>query len=547
MKTCLTFSIISLQILLAACSSSGVNQEACEKADGCSLASSLLSISSIADSSISSSSRSLSSTSVFSSSVASSAQSNVSSLSSHSMSSASSLPQELIYNTAEIESLQAELQLTLDNIDCDFKTNGCDSTAQQFMPALPSVDASAVILVMDWGLSPLLASPYAERIAGYFSLDGNLLLVDEPQEIEIPNYMADILAVRRSYPGHISSQQFSGIIGANNATALYGSISNTLPGHGYFIASFIFEHNPLAQVALMDLDAVSNIYGGQSLCKNLTSNDQVLQDEAFLVIQEKHDNFLASVSSVVKNLKVDYINASWGLSRINLRDILMSDCGEVPTDEVLNQLLAIDKAFMRSISSLDYLDEATGEQRFPVVVQAAAQRQTQPLVVDDPDFPADCDSQPGNRIRVSAIYADPNDEAIPPEGSNDIRFITPTSEKEILACTDIYTPVGAYRIDELPFFAVRQKSLKFLLNGFIEIDSFPGFPSSSFAPPVIISALSHQQTQTEKYLSLEELLEVVANGHQIIDPLLYSQLNSYRLGYRRDEYTTANSYRNNLR
>ncbi|WP_075186756.1 hypothetical protein [Teredinibacter haidensis] len=440
--------------------------------------------------------------------------------------------------------LEAELidsiEVLLDEEDClDSEQDACAETEHTYAPPAPQerADQEARILILDWGIHSHALLGYRKRVLNTFEFDNELNIIESRPKVTLSTLFDTIFTTISDHPHFVSVSRFQKFQDHKNIPLLDKLTAElAIFGHGYFISSFLFEHNPNAKFVLVELGKSDrDLLTPDGYCKNLLSSDTELQGMALSEITNRYSRFLGAIEGLVSRYEIDYINASWGTSAPVIRRQISAVCdGEAPP-QMVEKLQIIDRDFIRQLSALKYVNSKTEELVSTIVVQAGAVLASEPLLENHPEFLSDCDSSTMNRVRVQGLENDGMTIVIPENGTDNTNAIQPTSLLDYLACTDLYVPLGIYTDESLPpplIYALREKSFKTIMHGFLEREFFPGLRSSSFAPPIVISALNYYQQQSSERLSTKELISRMAGNGIISDPLLYDKFIVYSDGYR---------------
>lgn len=406
----------------------------------------------------------------------------------------------------------------------------CDLVAVTFTPAndwSDEIRPRQRIMIIDSGMYTLSLTGYRNRVLDIYKEQEDMTLEPYRPTTVMPDSFNSVFEAIDDYGSFISVQQFRVLQSPENQSLLtkIGDSTGADTGHGYPIAAFILEHNPDAQVVLVEGDNSSYLYSPSEVCEQMLATDENEQAIALSLIQSRFDNYLQSLGTVVQAHQVDYINASWGVSRSIVQGAINRVCDGTPDDTLVSAILAIDHQFMDNLAQLSYNEQ--NEERPISLVQAGPGNYTRTLYEGDMDFPSDCDSSITNRIRVMDFMYKEND--IPEYGTSDNNMLSENSE-DAWDCVDVYLPLGQYFDDDGP--RIRDKSMLWASHGFWEVDAFPLLSSSSMAAPVVLSSLIYQQSLVDERLSPQELFEAVSHNNKIIDPIQYDQFTAYSEGYR---------------
>ncbi|WP_155247326.1 hypothetical protein [Teredinibacter turnerae] len=434
--------------------------------------------------------------------------------------------------------LLEDIARQLDASACNNVTEDCAQTIATFRAPPTDTTVSTHILVLDWGIHPVALTGYRNRVLATYELSTSLVAEEVFPSQSMASDLDTVFNLIAEHPYFVSISAYR-TFREHPSRALFDQLTAQTPlyGHGYFITTFLMEYNPEAQFVLVDLGASDkHLITPEGSCAELLATDPVANSQALEIIEGAYTSYLATIQDLVARHKIDYINASWGSSAIGIAEQISQVCGDVADRSVVDAIQKIDRDFIRALSQLSYTDQSS-QPVSTILVQAGANRAGRDLEIDDPDYLTDCDSHQLNRVRVQAVENNGIEPLIPEWGTQAVDAIKPASIAYYKNCTDLFVSLGIYQDSSLPpgyIYAIRDKGFHAYLHGFVTEDFFPGFLSSSFAPPVVISALNFYQQQTTERLSLDELLARLAPNGPIIDPLLYDHFRVYSEGYRAD-------------
>ena len=427
--------------------------------------------------------------------------------------------------------LLSDIADLLNNETCtDTKPYSCEKIEVEFEAPAPKPGNTKypTVLIIDNHMASLAVAAYRSRVLELLTTDTLMNLVQYRPKTTMPVTVNNVFTLIKNYDGYLSVQDFS----AFNTPKNIQLFTMTPPGegHGYYIATFLLEHNPTAKFVFVESGSESKLYAPAETCSQLTSVDATESTLAINIIRSRYENFLASLKNTIEQYNVGFINASWGLSRPVLSAIIKNTCDAQASEEVLTQILAIDHQFIKSLASHTYHNESINQMQEVALVQAATYSKRE-LTENDPDYPADCDSSISNRIRVmDFMYAGAD---IPKDGSSDTSILG-KQQLDAKACVDIFIPLGQTQESD-PFTGLpgtRRQAMKTILYGFFEFDVFPLISSPSLASPVVLSSLINAQSTNQHLQSPPELYGSFLKGNIIHDPILHNQFDVFTWQYR---------------
>jgi hypothetical protein len=417
----------------------------------------------------------------------------------------------------------------LDNSSCT--DDNCNLVDVAFTPANDWSNQQRPrqrILIIDTGMSALALTGNRNRVLELYKAQEDMTLAQYRPTLEMPDSIDAVFNAIDKYGSFVSVQKFREFQ-TDEVQQLLVKITNTDAGgigHGYPIAAFMLEHNPDAQVVFVEGDDDSYLYSPREACEQLLSSDENEHVNALFLIQNRFDNYLESISTIVQEHKINYINASWGISKPLLKSSITRTCDGTPSDTIVSAILEIDHQFMIELAQLSYLEENSALEQPIILVQAGAAGYSDILYEGHLDFPSDCDSSMTHRLRVTDMKYKNTD--IPEFGTSDDGLLS-TYKKDGWECFDLYLPLGQY-FENGP--KTREKTMRWIEAGFWETDDFPAISTSSMAAPVVVSSLIYQQSLVQEKLSPQQLFESVTHNLKIIDPIQHDQFTVYTQGYR---------------
>lgn len=467
-------------------------------------------------------------------SLSSAASADISSpLSSIESTSASSASQQS-YSSAIVtakEKLLMDITHLLSQETCDpTQPDTCKKIDVEFTAAtLDEKDANQPkVLIIDNNMSTLAFASYRNRVLDLLTTDNDMNLVQNRPKIAIPTTVNAVFNLIKNYEDHLSVQDFASFNNHRNVRLF--TLFNPSGGHGYYIAAFLMEHNPTAKFVFVESGLESKLYAPTEACSQLTSADSIESALAINLIKTRYENYLASIKSIIEQHTINFINASWGISRPVLSAIIKNVCDEQASDEVLTKILDIDHQFIKDLASFTYHHKQLNRFQEVALVQAAPSSNRK-LEKNDPDFPSDCDSSIINRIRVMDFMHAGTD--IPEAGSTDTNFLS-SQKLNSKECVDIFIPLGQTRESDpligLP--STRPQAMKTIIHGFFEFTVFPLISSPSLAAPVMLSSLINEQSKNQYLLSPPELYNDFLKNNFIHDPILHNQFDVFTWQYR---------------
>ncbi len=433
-----------------------------------------------------------------------------------------------IASTAKTK-LLSDIADLLNNETCaDTRPYTCEKIDVVFeSPTLKPEDAQHPnILIIDNHMSSLAVAAYRSRVLELLTTDASMNLVQHRPKTTMPVTVNKVFNLIKNYDGYLSVQDFSAFNKPKNI-----QLFTMMPpgeGHGYYIATFLLEHNPTAKFVFVESGLESKLYAPAETCTQLTSTDATESTAAINVIKSRYENFLTSLKNTINQHNISFINASWGLSRPVLSAIIKNACDAQASDEVLTQILAVDHQFIQALASHTYHNQSLNRIQEVALVQAATYSKRE-LIENDPDYPADCDSSIANRIRImDFMYAGTD---IPKDGTSDTSILS-TQQLDAKACVDVFIPLGQTKESD-PFTGLpgtRRQAMNTILYGFFEFNVFPLISSPSLAAPVVLSSLINEQPNNQQ--SPPELYDSFLKGNIIHDPILHNQFDVFTWQYR---------------
>lgn len=432
--------------------------------------------------------------------------------------------------------LLSDIADLLNNETCaDTKPYTCEKVDIEFeAPASKPEDTkSSNVLIIDNHMASLAVAAYRSRVLELLTTDSSMNLVQHRPKTTMPITVNNVFTLIKNYDGYLSVQDFSAFNKPKNI-----QLFTMMPpgeGHGYYIATFLLEHNPTAKFVFVESGLESKLYAPAETCVQLTSTDTVESAIAINVIKSRYENFLTSLKNTIEQYNISFINASWGLSRPVLSAIIKNTCDATASDEVLTQILAIDQQFTKALASHTYHNTSLNQTQEVALVQAATYSKRE-LIKNDPDYPADCDSSITNRIRVmDFMYAGTD---IPKEGTSNTSMLS-KQQLDAKACVDVFIPLGQTQESD-PFTGLpgtRRQTMNTILYGFFEFNVFPLISSPSLASPVVLSRLINEQSNSQQLnnqplQSPPELYDSFLKDNIIHDPILHNQFDVFTWQYR---------------
>ena len=384
------------------------------------------------------------------------------------------------------------------------------------------------ILLIDSGFATAAVTGYRNRVLEIYDVQEDMSLEVLQPSITMPKSMDEIYTLIAEHEKFISVDKFKVFHNDTNFKLLQKIEFES--GHGYFIGAFLMEHNPDAQMVIMEQGKESWLYAPQEMCSEILSDDSNDEQLALSLIEKRFSQYKESIESTVETHKIDYINASWGASRKSISQIITRACGSTPRDSFISQVLAIDHQFMQDIGSLTYKEPVNSHDKPAILVQAGVPESSETLYESHADYVSDCDSSINNRIRIGSILYEGTD--IPRDGSNNNGLLS-NNNQQLAECIDVFMPLGQYYENSKP--KLREHAMRQIFHGFWEDNSFPTLSSSSMAAPVALSALNYHQSQGAERLKPQALFEMFTRNNIVSDPLQHQQFNVYDLGYRQAE------------
>ncbi len=377
-------------------------------------------------------------------------------------------------------------------------------------------------------MSTLAFASYRNRVLDLLTTDDDMNLVQHRPKIAMPTTVNAVFNLIKNYDGHLSVQDFSNFNNPSNVKLF--TILSPGDGHGYYIAAFLMEHNPTAKFVLIESGIESKLYAPTEVCSQLTSPDSAQSALAINLIRARYENYLTSVTRTIEQHTINFINASWGISRPVLSAIIKNACDEQAPEAVLTKILDIDHQFIKDLASFSYHNKQLNRLQEVALVQAAPYSNRK-LVTNDSDFPTDCDSSIANRIRVMDFMHAGAD--IPLAGSTDTSVLS-NQQLNSSECVDAFIPLGQTQESDpltgLP--STRPQAMKTIIHGFFEFTIFPLISSPSLAAPVVLSSLINEQSKNQHLLSPPQLYKNFLKGNFIHDPILHNQFDVFAWQYR---------------
>ncbi|OHU86990.1 MULTISPECIES: hypothetical protein [Pseudoalteromonas] len=415
---------------------------------------------------------------------------------------------------------------------CNGLPNSCDLVEVVFEPKpfnADKFDENQRILVIDYGLAKQAISAYRDRVLDLMSFDAQLNLVPYRPVFEVPKDAQTVFEKVSGAEQSLSAINFS-MISADFASKFLplinekGAPFSLGDGHGAHVAAFLFEYNPKAQLLLVE----DKHWMTSSACDALASDDENLVKQELDNMTSKQDSALAGLQEAVKQHKIRFINASFGVSKQVLEETVAAKCGSVLTESVMSSLMALEHRYIEKLATMTYITEQN-ETRQPLLVQAGIPKASHSLSEDDVNFPIDCDSDISPRLRVANPLTSMKSlgiESVPVEGVSDNSKLS-IDDYNIWMCSDVYIPTGGYKDNGIKN---RTRAFPMTLYGVLTAGPiYSVFHSSSFSTPIAVSALNYIQTRAEQPMSAQQLIEAfVGYEKKILDPLQHDLFNVYK-------------------
>jgi hypothetical protein len=429
-------------------------------------------------------------------------------------------------SSEELETTKTAITYQIDNAElCKKTTDDCDWSTLTFTPTTASSNSLGKrVLILDNGMLPASVTRYQNRVLAQYDFDNEGHLEEVAPELNVPTQLIPIFEIIWAYTDFISAYDLQDL----QSKYLEKFSILGMPGHGESIFTYIAETSPGSQFVLIDhqYDEVFNLT--PAWCEQITGEVQT-KEEALSYLDHQYDRFLEDLTQIVHTHNVSFINASFGYEPDNARSLLehycnIDDYGPI-TDEVVNDVVNVEHAFLRGVSQLNNQSAGLGIRDEVVLVQAGINSPV-PLVENDARYPVDCDPNMVQRLRV-ADY-DNFKADVPVAGSQDTGILSDL-ERNALACTDVYLTLGY----GTPHYTVREERERSFKSTLLGIGWAPHVfpPTSSFAAPVALSRLINLEQQQSKILSASELIQLLTvNGTvKIQDPIQHEQFELNRL------------------
>lgn len=235
----------------------------------------------------------------------------------------------------------AEISDYLDEVNCSADGHHPDCTMQTTRFCDGQFDASKGssnenILIIDSNLEFYANTRYRSRVMGQYEFTATGELIPYNPAIKLPIYLSKTLrrldglhfdAPDEQTDSFIPAKWYSDLTAKlSEASDQYGWLS---VGHGSLPMSFILEHNPNARVVIVDNSDLSQ--SSDAFCK---------QDlERF---HTQYKTVADSITSIIKDHKIQYVNASFGYTRSVLKQYWNDLCPtrRIPKDEILDAYMA---------------------------------------------------------------------------------------------------------------------------------------------------------------------------------------------------------------
>ncbi len=428
--------------------------------------------------------------------------------------------------SAELEEIKTTIVNQIDNASlCKKVTDECDWSMLTFSPTdATSASLGKRVLILDEGMIAPSVTRYQTRVLAQYDFNAEGHLQVAAPEVNLPTELIPVFETIWEHADFISAGALQDI----QSKYLEKFSILGMPGHGESIFTYIAETSPESQFVLVDYKYDKALKLTPSWCEQLTGEASA-KESAFGYLESQYDQLLQDISQLVQVHHISFINASLGFAPGVARTLIEYYCtpedyGPI-SDDIINDVVSIEHTFLRGLSELTNQSSGLGIRDDVILVQAGIASPV-PLVEGDPQYPVDCDSSMTQRLRV-ADY-DNFKADVPPEGSQEMDILS-TSERNSLACTDLYLTLGFGTLP-YPMREERERSFKGTLLG-IGWAPHPFPPTPSFAAPVALSRLIHLEQQQAELLSAEALISLLTHQGRvkIQDPIQHEQFELFRL------------------
>ena len=408
-----------------------------------------------------------------------------------------------------LDKLVADLKGISDASPCrhdQTDAGACEMADLIFTPGKPRAESRGRrILVLDDGMVLAATARYPSRVLAQAQIGSDGSYEEYLPQVTLPKDALRIFSAIEQSPAFVSA----GALQPLQESFLAGP-GGRIPdkyweGHGNPIFGFLAEAAPLAQFVVGQHGYPER--WGSRVCE-LTSSEPAVADAALQELSARYDRFFASIQQLVERFEIDFINASWGLSRREAQALFNGLCGSLPADDRISQVLQIEATLMRRMGQMKVTGHASGQSlRDVITVQAATFNRDRALTEGDPDYPADCDSTIPNRLRAGSFFD--LTTAIPPEGTSDMSYLD-AAKANGRACTDAFINLG-YDFGVPNDRDERARALQdtFFGIGWAQM-AWP--PTTSFAAPVALAHLIWLQGGQGGTLSAGDLLDAYTGG-----------------------------------
>jgi len=378
-------------------------------------------------------------------------------------------------------------------------TGNCVYEKVQFTRKTPTPHSLGQrVLVIDFGLEPLVYSRYASRALDYLVPDEQGNYQTATESIEIPKAMHFIWHELIDKRTRLPAFAFNPI--AKQFADRFGHTDSWPLGHGAMIFDRIANDHPAAEFVAA---RASLAPPDRVLCRSLAEGYSMES------IRRYARGLANSLISAVKAYDVNYINMSFGHSLVTERGRIEESCpGLRVSDEKIRAMLRIWlNEFYYPLSSIEGV----------ILVQAAAVS-GRSLNEEEPDYLIDCVPLK-NRIRVGVINrAEP---LLSPFGANSWELLEAGSFNAA-PCTDLFVNSGVGQSGFMSASSPDDQCAAWYSNTGVGAGIF-GPIKTSHAAPLALSYLMAIRKGLPADATTEELLAVATNygAGRLKDPARY--------------------------